>query len=84
MTSFTCPHCGNKLQPTKKPLTSKQAAVLGYIKSHIVLEGFAPTLQELADKYGNAISTTWATVDQLVKKGHVRKTARDWQAMEIL
>ena len=80
----TCPNCGARLMPPKRPLTEKQAIVLNAIRTHITTVGYAPTLQQLADAHRNALSTMWAVVDELVKKGHVKKAARDWQAMEVI
>jgi hypothetical protein len=83
----SCPTCGHYLERPlkhKKPLTSKQAAVLELIRDHIDAVGYAPTLQELADRCDNALSTTWALVDALVKKGHINKSDRDWRSMDLV
>jgi DNA-binding MarR family transcriptional regulator len=83
----SCPTCGHYLESPpkhKKPLTAKQATVLGLIKDHIVSKGYAPSLQELADHCDNALSTTWALVDALVQKGHINKSDRDWRSMDLV
>ena len=79
-----CPSCGRDFAPVKQPLTKKQAYVLTTIRIHIDNRGCAPTLQFLADHYNNALSSMWAIVDTLEKKGHIKKDKRSWQSMEIL
>ena len=84
MNDLPCAMCGAPPYNRKQPLTAKQTAVLDRIRLHIQEHGYAPTHQELAFYFGNALSTTWATVDVIVKKGHIRKKTRDWRSMEIL
>jgi len=83
-TALRCGKCGSPVHIRKRPLTDKQRTVLNSIRAHISDNGSAPTLQTLADMYGNALSSMWAVVDHLEKKGHIRKTPRDWQAMEVI
>lgn len=35
-----------------QPLTKRQAEVLHYVMNHITLNGFAPTVREIADEFG--------------------------------
>ena len=84
-TALRCGKCGSPVHiKDKRPLTSKHAFVLERIKDHIDFYGYAPTLQELADRCDNALSTTWALVDALVKKGHINKSDRDWRSMDLV
>jgi len=56
-----------------KPLTSKQHTVLAMITRHIRRYGYAPTVQEVADKTGRSKTAAYALICQLVTKGHLER-----------
>jgi SOS-response transcriptional repressor LexA len=58
-----------------RPLTSRQAMVLGYITDHVTERGYPPTLREIGKRFG--IRSTNGVNDHvraLVRKGYLSKT----------
>lgn len=58
-----------------KPLTGKQKQVFDFIASFVQENGFSPTLQEIADYLGKNISTAQHHVDELIKRGYLKKNS---------
>jgi SOS-response transcriptional repressor LexA len=56
-----------------KPLTSKQHTVLAMITRHIRRYGYAPTVQEVADRTGRSKTAAYSLISQLVAKGHLER-----------
>lgn len=56
-----------------KNLTGKQKQVLNYINSFLQENGYAPSLQEIADFLGKKLSTAQYFVNQLEEKNHIRR-----------
>lgn len=85
----TCPHCGQPVPaqqapagavlPTttrpRRPLSLRQAEVLGYVHSYRKAHGYSPTLREIGRHLGIASSN--AVNDLLVaceRKGYLQRT----------
>ncbi|HKV74624.1 MAG TPA: MarR family transcriptional regulator [Gemmatimonadales bacterium] len=62
------------LTKRKRPLTTKQAAVLEYVESCIQLKGKAPTIEEIRRHLGlRAASTVSQHLEQLTAKGWLER-----------
>ncbi|MBN1824363.1 MAG: transcriptional repressor LexA [Endomicrobiales bacterium] len=53
-------------------LTEKQKKILGFIMNHMSKEGHAPTIREIASKFGITIGPVQRYLKALEKKGHLR------------
>ena len=62
-------------------ITPGQKAVLGFIFRYIELHGYSPTLQEIADEFKYSLGTSQHYVEQLQKKGFVRKSKNKSRAV---
>lgn len=59
-------------------LTPRQAEILAYITSYSEERGFAPTLQEIGDRFGlSSVATVHKHVGHLVDKGYLRRERRN-------
>ena len=57
-----------------KPLTRRQAEALEFIKSFVAIEGYPPSVRELADGLKlQSTSTAFNILEQLVRKGFIKK-----------
>lgn len=68
-----------------KPLTRRQSEALLFIKSFIDKNGYPPTIRELADhmKYQSS-STAFNIMEQLVRKGYVKKNGNGPRMIKII
>jgi repressor LexA len=56
------------------PLTRRQKELLDYINNMVTLNGYAPSLQEIRDKFNlKAISTVHEHLENLKNKGYIHK-----------
>ena len=59
-------------------LTPRQAEILAYITAYAEERGFAPTLQEIGDRFGlSSVATVHKHVGHLVEKGYLRRERRN-------
>lgn len=59
-------------------LTPRQAEILAYITAYTQERGFAPTLQEIGDRFGlSSVATVHKHVGHLVEKGYLRRERRN-------
>ena len=66
-------------------LTKRQEEVLNFLKEFIVSHGYPPTVREIGEKLGlNSPATTHSHLEQLEKKGYIRKTGNKNRAIELL
>ena len=66
-------------------LTKKQADVLTFIKSYIVMHGYPPTVREIGKELGiSSPATIHAHLGNLESKGIIRKNASKNRAIELL
>ena len=60
------------------PLTPRQAQILDYVREYSRAHGYAPTLQEMGDRFGlSSPATVHKHVAQLVAKGYLRRARRN-------
>ena len=66
-------------------LTEKQRDVFGFISRHIDNRGVAPTLQEIADRFGfSSTASAQKHVALLEKKGFVRRVTHHKRGLEVV
>jgi len=66
-------------------LTKRQKQILDYIREYIELEGFAPTLEEIGARFGlSSPATVYKHVQQLVRKGYLRKAKHQGRGLELV
>ena len=59
-------------------LTRRQAEILAYITQFTEVQGFAPTLQEVGDKFGlSSVATVHKHISNLVEKGYLLRSRRN-------
>jgi repressor LexA len=59
-------------------LTPRQAEILAYITEYSDLRGYAPTLQEIGEKFGlSSVATVHKHISNLVEKGYLRRERRN-------
>ena len=66
------------------PLTRRQKELLDYINTMVTLNGYAPSLQEIRDKFSlKAISTVHEHLENLKNKGYIRKEMNQARGISI-
>ncbi len=77
----------NRTGPTNRkrpsPLTPKQLRVLTYIRDYTRANGYAPTMQELADQYGVSKVTVFEHIAALQKKGFLRRSRHKARSLRL-
>lgn len=69
--SLSCPNCGHKWEPRRKPLTKRERELLDVIERSIKV-GFAPTFREMRDAlHTKSISSVVRLTESLEDKGWV-------------
>lgn len=64
--------------------TKKQRELLGFIEGFIATHGYGPSYRELMRSVGyKSVSTVATHVDNLIKKGHLRKRDRSARSLEV-
>lgn len=71
-------------RPPAEGLTEPQRRTLAAIRTHISRRGFPPTGQELGELLGIAPASAHEQVNQLVRKGYLRRDAGKARSLEIL
>lgn len=66
-------------------ITSKQSAILEYIKNTILNKGYPPTVRDICDAVGlKSTSSVHAHLETLEKNGYIRRDASKNRAIEIV
>jgi repressor LexA len=65
-------------------LTPKQLQVLRLIHEHRTKRGYAPTMQELADRLGVSKVTVFEHVEALIKKGLLNRDPNKARSLEVV
>lgn len=59
-------------------LTPRQAEILAYIAEYSEIRGYAPTLQEIGERFGlSSVATVHKHISHLVDKGYLRRERRN-------
>lgn len=66
-------------------LTKRQKQILDYISAYVGDRGYAPTLEEIGGHFGlSSPATVYKHVQQLVRKGYLRKAKHQGRGLEIV
>lgn len=67
------------------PLTKRQSEILEFLRSHIGEHGFAPSFEEIAEKFGfQSLATVHEHLTNLERKGYIRRSYNESRAIEVL
>ncbi|MBK8915880.1 MAG: transcriptional repressor LexA [Phycisphaerales bacterium] len=72
-----------KVQKPSPPLTPKQLRLLTYVRDFTRQRGYAPTMQELADKFGVSKVTVFEHISALQKKGLLRRARHKARSLAL-
>ena len=67
-----------------KALTQKQLNVLAYLSRHIRRYGYAPSVKELAEATGRSKTAAHALLEQLHKRGAIKRDKYTHRAIELV
>ncbi|HEY5152999.1 MAG TPA: hypothetical protein VII55_03420 [Candidatus Saccharimonadales bacterium] len=72
-------------QPTKVRPTKKQKELLGFIETFIAEHGYSPSYREImAGLNYNSVATVALHVNNLIKRGHIRKRDHSARSLEVV
>jgi repressor LexA len=67
------------------PLTRRQKQILTFLESYIQANGYAPSFEEIADKFHlNSLATVHEHLTNLEQKGYIRRTHNESRAIEMV
>jgi repressor LexA len=67
------------------PLTRKQREILDYLTESIGGQGFAPSFEEIAERFGyQSLATVHEHLTNLERKGYIRRNYNESRAIELL
>jgi len=80
MYSVALNHGGGRM-----PLTRRQSEILDYLRGHIEEQGYAPSFEEIAEKFGFAsLATVHEHLTNLERKGYIRRSYNESRSIEVL
>ena len=69
----------------KKPLTKKQRAILDFVEDFAADHGYAPSFEEIADRFGyTSLATVHEHLENLRAKGYIRKAYNESRSIEVV
>ncbi|MFP4623977.1 MAG: transcriptional repressor LexA [Gemmatimonadota bacterium] len=69
----------------KKPLTKKQRAILDFVTEFADDHGYAPSFEEIADRFGyTSLATVHEHLENLRAKGYIRKGYNESRSIEVV
>ena len=67
------------------PLTKRQREILDYLNDYAEKLGYAPSFEEIAEKFGySSLATVHEHLSNLERKGYIRRSYNESRAIEIL
>src|SRR3569833_3413832 len=67
------------------PLTKRQREILTYLSAYSEQNGFAPSFEEIAEKFDyNSLATVHEHLTNLERKGYIKRSYNESRAIEIL
>jgi repressor LexA len=67
------------------PLTKRQSEILSYLQDHIHGQGYAPSFEEIAERFGfQSLATVHEHLTNLERKGYIKRSYNESRAIEIL
>ncbi|HID94670.1 MAG TPA: repressor LexA [Candidatus Latescibacteria bacterium] len=64
-------------------LTERQRQILNFLKDHIESSGYAPSVREVAARFGMSVRGAHKHLESLERKGHIRRRPERARAIEI-
>lgn len=67
------------------PLTKRQSEILAYLQAHIAEHGYAPSFEEIAERFGfQSLATVHEHLTNLERKGYIRRAYNESRSIEVL
>ena len=67
------------------PLTKRQSEILAYLQAHIAEQGYAPSFEEIAERFGfQSLATVHEHLTNLERKGYIRRSYNESRSIEVL
>jgi repressor LexA len=67
------------------PLTKRQSEILSYLQDHIHGQGYAPSFEEIAERFGfQSLATVHEHLTNLERKGYIRRSYNESRSIEVL
>ena len=67
------------------PLTKRQSEILTFLQHHIDEQGYAPSFEEIAERFGfQSLATVHEHLTNLERKGYIKRSYNESRAIEIL
>jgi repressor LexA len=67
------------------PLTRRQSEILNYLQTHIQEHGYAPSFEEIAERFGfQSLATVHEHLTNLERKGYIRRSYNESRAIEVM
>ena len=66
-------------------LTKRQSEILEYLRTHITDNGYAPSFEEIAERFGfQSLATVHEHLTNLERKGYIHRNHNESRAIELL
>ena len=67
------------------PLTKRQKEILTYLEQHIQEQGYAPSFEEIAERFAfQSLATVHEHLTNLERKGYIRRAYNESRSIEVL
>jgi repressor LexA len=67
------------------PLTKRQSEILTYLQTHISDQGYAPSFEEIAERFGfQSLATVHEHLTNLERKGYIKRSYNESRSIEVL
>lgn len=67
------------------PLTRRQHEILDYLREHIADRGYAPSFEEISERFGfRSLATVHEHLTNLERKGYIRRAHNESRSIEIV
>ena len=67
------------------PLTKRQSEILDFIRVHIDEHGYAPSFEEIAERFGfQSLATVHEHLTNLENKGYIRRSYNESRSIQVL
>ena len=67
------------------PLTKRQSEILVFLQNHILEQGYAPSFEEIAERFGfQSLATVHEHLTNLERKGYIRRSYNESRSIEVL
>ena len=77
-----CPRC---METPRHPLTKRQAEIMAYLREFIGANGYAPSFEEIAAKFGySSLATVHEHLASLQRRGWIVRRYNESRAIELV